>query len=131
MTPEYGTIDFRTTQRQHGKKKNVTIPLTTCTDRQIKKALEGAQAFEKLDTAAFICPPEDFAFELGGNFYDTESVFAYAQLDIKPCEPTATQKCASKEDTEHFRRYGTLKVFYKDVQADLNNISMTRNVPFR
>ena len=97
MTPEYGTIDFRTTQRQHGKKKNVTIPLTTCTDRQIKKALEGAQAFEKLDTAAFICPPEDFAFELGGNFYDTESVFAYAQLDIKSCEPTATQNVLLKK----------------------------------
>jgi len=24
-----------------------------------------------------------------------------------------------------------LKVFYKDMQADLNNISMTKNVPFR
>jgi len=45
--------------------------------------------------------------------------------------PTEIQTCASNEELELFRRNGTLKVFYKDVQADLNNISMTKNVPFR
>ena len=78
MTPEYGYLEFRTTVRQYGNKKNVTIPLNTCTQSQIEKALKGAQAFEKLDTVSFICPPEDFSFKIGGNFYDTESVFAYA-----------------------------------------------------
>ena len=79
MTPEYGQLEFRTVIRQKTDKREiVTVPLNTCTESQIEKALQGAQAFEKLDTKNYICPPEDFKFSLGGNFYDTESVFAYA-----------------------------------------------------
>ena len=44
---------------------------------------------------------------------------------------TEIQTCASIKELELFRRNGTLKVFYKDVQADLNNISMAKNVPVR
>ena len=41
-----------------------------------------------MDTADFICPPEDLSFQLGGNYYDSESMFSYAQLDLKACVPS-------------------------------------------
>jgi hypothetical protein len=39
MTPEYGQFEFRATERQNGSRKDVTIPLNTCTQKQIEKAL--------------------------------------------------------------------------------------------
>lgn len=89
--------------------------------------MQGAQADEQLLFSDYICPPEDFNYELGGNFYDSTNPFAYAQLNINACFPTETHKCASDLDIARFRRTGVMNMIYKDLQADLNNISMTHN----
>jgi hypothetical protein len=50
MTPEYGHLEFRTVEWINSEKVTASVTLNTCTESQIRKALEGAQAFEKLDT---------------------------------------------------------------------------------
>lgn len=73
---------------------------------------------------------EDFSLKLGGNFYDASNLFQFAKLKLNACKPSDTVVCAEGQDLDRFRRTGKLKLIYKDLQADLNNIGLIKNDPF-
>jgi len=73
---------------------------------------------------------EDFSLKLGGNFYDSFNLFQFAKLKLNACKPSDNVVCAEGKNLDRFRRTGKLKLIYKDLQADLNNIGLIKNDPF-
>jgi hypothetical protein len=130
MTPDLGSVYFEGIRKDPDSYIRKELPLVRCTEEQIIQIESGAAAEEKLAVDDYLSPPEDLSWELGGNFYDRSNSFSFAKLKIKACRNENGVQCASPAHVDRFRRTGKLKIIYKDMHADLNNISTLHNEPF-
>ena len=131
MTPEYGSLSFESITRLDNKDTKEKVVMTPCTEQQVEHLRSGAQANEQLNFQDYMCVPDDFHMHLGGNYYDSSAIFSYAKLKIRACWPSETLVCAEGDDLLRFRASGKVKIIYKDLQSDLNNINTIENEPFR